>query len=260
MADFIFIRKSRNVLSSFLHIVLNILLGAGSIFIAIASSPLLGILLVLLSKWRIFAVRPHYWPANIKSSLIDFIVGISLVLLASYAGTTTAPIHFILAAIYIIWLLFIKPMSSETGTLIQALFAIFFGSNAASIMLATVNPALIVLVEFIIGYSASRHIFIQNHQEKPFFITLVCGLVFAEIAWLCNHWMIIYNFTFNIIISQTAIILTILAFFFSYTHNSIEKHDGELRASDVLVPTIFSILIITIIILNFSDPRFNIHI
>lgn len=261
MADFIFIRKSRNILSSFLHIVLNILLGAGSIFITlVSSSPLFGILLVLISKWRVFAVRPRYWLVNIQSSLIDFIVGISLVLLAYYAGVTLTPIHFILAAIYIVWLLFIKPMTSEVGTLLQSLFAIFFGSNIASIALATVNPIFIVLVEFLIGYSASRHIFIQNQREKSTFITLVCGLVFAEISWLANHWMIIYQFPLNIVISQTAIILTILAFFFDRTFVSIEKHDSKLKLADVLVPTIFSILIIIVIILNFSDPRFNIHV
>ncbi|MBQ6510819.1 hypothetical protein IJI94_02520 [Candidatus Saccharibacteria bacterium] len=260
MADFIFIRKSRNAFSSFLHVLLNILLGAGSIFVTIVSSPILGIILVLISKWRIFAVRPRYWLTNIQSSLIDFIVGISLVLAAYFAGTEFSAIHVILAVIYVIWLLFIKPMSSEIGTLIQSLFAIFLGSNIASIALATVNPVFIILAEFVIGYSASRHILIQNQREKSTFITLICGLVFAEISWLCNHWMIIYNFPLNIAISQTAVILTILAFFFDRTYVSIEKHDGKLKAADVLVPTIFSILVIIIIILNFSDPRFNIHI
>lgn len=261
MADFIFIRRSRNIVSSILHVLLNILLGAGSIFITVvSSSPIFGILLVLISKWRIFAVRPRYWPANIQSSLIDFIVGISLVLFAYYTGTNFSALHFILAAIYIAWLLFIKPMTSANGTLVQALFAIFFGSSITSIMLAPFNPVFVILVEFIIGYSASRHILIQNQREKSTFITLICGLVFAEIAWLCNHWMIVYKFPLDIVISQTAVILTILAFFFDRTYISIEKHDGKLKASDILLPTIFSILIIIIIVLNFSDPRFNIHI
>ena len=267
MADFIFIRKSRNALSSFLHILLNILLAAGSVFITYASSsPLFGILLVLISKWRIFAVRPRYWFANIQSSLIDFVVGISIVLSTYYyainnvsTGASTA-FYIILSVIYIAWLLFIKPLKSSTGTLIQSLFAIFLGSNIASIMLATLNPVFIILAEFIIGYSASRHILIQNQREKSTFVTFICGLVFAEIAWLCNHWMIVYSFPLNILISQTAVILAILAFFFDYTYRSIEKHDGKLKAEDVLIPTIFSILIIIIIILNFSDPKFNIHI
>jgi hypothetical protein len=178
-------------------------------------------------------------------------------------NTDTGPaitFFIILSVPYTLWLLFIKPLRSATGTLIQSLFAILLGSNIASIMLATANPIFIILVEFVIGYSASRHILIQNQHEKSTLITLICGLIFAEIAWLCNHWMIVYSFPLNIFVSQTAIILTIVAFFFSYTYKSIEKHDGKLKAEDVLIPTIFSILILMIIILNFSDPKFNTHI
>ncbi len=197
---------------------------------------------------------------------MDFVVGIGIVLSAYYyyinnIGADYATwFYIILSIVYIAWLLFIKPLKTTTGTLIQSLFAIFIGSNIASMMLATANPIFIILTEFIIGYSASRHILIQNQHEKSTFITLICGLVFAEISWLCNHWMIVYNFPLNIFVSQTAVILTLAAFFFDHTYKSIEKHDGELKAEDILIPTIFSILIITIIILNFSDPKFNTHI
>ena len=98
MADYILIRKSRNILSTVLHIVLNILLGVGSIFLTtITGSFGLGLLLVLVSKWRIFAVRPRYWLLNIKSSLVDLIVGFSFVLIAYCSGTIVRPIHLILA-------------------------------------------------------------------------------------------------------------------------------------------------------------------
>ena len=72
MADFVLARKSRNIASNFVHIFLNILLGVGTVLITVLSdSPLLGILLVLLSKWRIFAVRARYLWINIKSNLVN---------------------------------------------------------------------------------------------------------------------------------------------------------------------------------------------
>ncbi len=262
MADFIFMRKSRNALSSALHTILNILLGAGTIFITLISgSPTLGILLVLISKWRIFAVRPRFWLTNLKSNLVDLIIGISIVLSAYYAGSVLSIAHIIYAVIYIAWLLFIKPLSSETGILIQVLLAIFLGTNITSILAARFDSSFIVLLAFFIGYSTSRHILVQKHRENSLLTTLTTALIFAEIAWLCHAWFILYRFNlFGIDISQTAIILTIVAFFMNRIQFSLEKHDGKIKSAEVLAPALFSILAILIIILFFSEPRFNLHV
>ena len=112
-SDYIFIRKSRNALSTALHIAMNILLGVGSIVVTIVSgSWIIGFILVLLSKWRMFAVRPHYLWLNIKSNLVDLIVGFSFVLLAFFSGTTILPVHYILAAAYVLWLILVKPRTA----------------------------------------------------------------------------------------------------------------------------------------------------
>ena len=80
MADFILARKSRNIASSIVHVLLNILLGISAVLITVFSaSPLLGILLVLVSKWRIFAVRRRYVMVNLKSNLVDLIYRKSVV-------------------------------------------------------------------------------------------------------------------------------------------------------------------------------------
>lgn len=260
MADYIFIRKSRNALSTFLHIVLNILLGVGSILITVISgSWIFGVLLVFLSKWRIFAVRPRYWFLNIKSNLVDIIVGISLVLLAYFAGTELILVHYILAAFYVIWLIFIKPMSKETGTIVQSLCAIFLGSTAAIIASASIDSIVIVLAEFIIGYGASRHLFAQNTEGNFALMAIVCGLLCSETAWICHSWTIIYTFaSTGIIIPQLALILTVAAFSFIKVFYSILKNDGKLKWQNIAAPTIFGILTIAIIILGFSNPIFNI--
>ena len=84
MADYVLIRKSRNMLSSFLHVFLNLVLAIGSIYITFkTTSVVLGLVLVLLSKWRMFAVRPRYWVLNLKSNLVDLIVGCSFVVITS---------------------------------------------------------------------------------------------------------------------------------------------------------------------------------
>ena len=128
MADYILIRKSRNVISSILHVVLNILLGIGSVAITvITGSWIIGAILVLISKWRIFAVRPRYWLINIKSNLVDLIVGLSFVFITYCSGTDWLPVHLLLGLGYTCWLIFLKPKSSELATSAQSLFCVFLG-------------------------------------------------------------------------------------------------------------------------------------
>lgn len=260
MADYIFIRKSRNALSTLIHIFMNILLGVGSIFItAISGSWIFGIILVLVSKWRTFAVRPYYWLTNLKSSLVDLIVGVSFVLIAYCSGTTILPVHIILAILYTLWLIILKPRSSESSAEFQALAAVFLGNTAAVLISASLDSSIIVLVSFLIGYAASRHVLIQSDDNNFALITLICGLLSAEIAWIFHSWLIVYSFgSTGIIIPQLSIILTLFAFAFDRVYKSIIRHDGVLKAADILAPTIFSLIVIAVIVIGFSKPIFDV--
>lgn len=260
MADYVLARKSRNIASSMVHIFLNLLLGVGSVLVTVLSgSPLLGLILVIASKWRIFAVRSRYLWVNIKSNLVDLIVGISVVLLAYYAGNAFLPVDFILMAFYSLWLIVIKPLSSEAATLAQSLIAVFMGISAATIMTANLNSIVLVLIAFMIGYAASRHVLVQSNDKDFTLTTLVCGLIFAEIAWLCYSWSIIYTFgDTGIRIPQLAIILTIFAFVYNYTRQAIIKYQDDFRFKHILAPVIFGAVLVAVIVICFSNPIFNI--
>lgn len=260
MADYVLARKSRNIASNMVHIFLNILLGVGAVLVTVLSaSPLLGLLLVLLSKWRVFAVRGRYLWLNIKSNLVDMIVGVSVVLLVYYAGASLMPVDILLAIFYCAWLLFIKPMSSEKATLVQSLIAVFLGMSAAAIMAASLDAIVIVLVAFLVGYAASRHVLVQSSDKDFTLTTLVCGLVFAEVTWLCQSWMIIYTFgNSGIRIPQVAIILTIFAFVYNYARQAMIKYQDDFRFKHILGPVVFGVILVGIIVLWFSNPIFNI--
>ena len=260
MADYVLARKSRNVASNMVHVFLNLLLGVGSVLVTVLSgSPLLGLILVVASKWRIFAVRRRYLWLNLKSNLVDLIVGISVVLLAYSAGNSFLSVDFILMAAYSIWLIAIKPLSSEKATLAQSLIAVFFGISAATIMTATLNPLVLALLAFLIGYAASRHVLSQSEDKDFTLTTLVCGLVFAEVAWLCYSWSIIYTFgSTGIRIPQLAIILTIFAFVYNYTRRAMIKYQADFRFKHIVGPVIFGATLIAIIVIGFSNPIFNI--
>lgn len=262
MADYIFIRKSRNALSSLLHMILNLLLAVVSIGATVVTGNcIIGLVLIVVAKWRIFAVNHRYWWLNIRSSLVDFIVGISCVLLAYAAGGSTfLPVHFVLMVIYAIWLIFIKPRSSTNFAITQALVAVLLGSTAATVFGAITDSIVLVVAEFIIGYAASHHVLVQGDEKETSFISIVCGLFCAEVAWLSYAWLIIYTFsTSGICVSQLAILLTLMMFAYFKVYGNISKHDGKLNLRELALPLIFVIVVVAVLIISFSQPRFNIH-
>lgn len=261
MADYVLARKSRNIASSAVHVFLNILLGMSAVLITVFSAnPALGIILVLISKWRVFAVRSRYLWTNIKSNLLDIIVGLSVVLLTYYAGSSLIPVDFVLIIVYVIWLLLIKPMSSEKAILAQSLIAVFLGISASTIMSATLDASVGVCLAFLIGYAASRHVLVQTEEDDFALTTLVCGLVFAEVAWLSHSWAIIYSFgDTGIRIPQVAIILTIFAFVYNYARQAMVRYREDFGFKTIIGPVLFSIILIGIIVFFFSKPAFNIY-
>ncbi len=261
MADYVLIRKSRNVISSVLHVILNILLGVGSIAITVVTgSWIIGLVLVVLSKWRVFAVRSRYLYTNILSNLVDFIVGASFVIIAYCSGTTFLPIHAVLAAGYTLWLVVIKPMSSSFAAEAQSLIAVFLGSTAATMLYASSNSVFLVIACHIIGFSASRHILVQSDSDDNFGLTVItCGLLSAEIAWICSNWLIVYTFgSTGILVPQLAIILTITSFVSNRVFKNSIEHKGKIRFSEIAAPVIFSVLIVAIIVIWFSNPIFDV--
>lgn len=260
MADYIFIRKSRNAISSLMHVILNLLLAVVSIGATVVTgSYIIGLVLIVVSKWRVFAVNHRYWLLNLRSSLVDFIVGVSFVLLAYAAGTTFLPVHFVLMISYAVWLIFIKPRSSSRFAVIQALIAVLLGTTTATIFAAISDSIVLVASEFLIGFAASNHVLVQSNEENPTYISLVVGLIFAEIAWLSNSWLIIYTFgSSGLCLSQLAIILTVLSYAYFQIYNESVTHDGKIKFGNVAVPIIFSLVVVAVLIISFSQPRFSI--
>ena len=260
MVDFINVRRGRNVLSGAMHVVLNLVLAVASTALTLISgSWILGAALVLLSKWRTVAVRPRYWWLNIKSSLVDLIVGMGLVLLVYFAGTELNVGHVILTVVYAVWLVAIKPKSSELMTEVQSLMAVFFGMAAATVVAANLDPVVLVVASFVIGYGATRHLLIQSEDHDFSIITFAVGLLMAQISFVLYHWLIVYSLdAIGLVVSQLAIIQTLLVFVFFKGYKSALKHDGALRASEVLLPTFFSVAVIVLMVLFFSRPIFDV--
>lgn len=244
-----------------MHVILNLALAVVSIGATIITGNcIIGLILVLISKWRVFAVNHRYWWLNIRSSLVDFIVGVSFVLLAYCAGTTLLPVHFALMAGYAIWLILIKPRTSPAFNVVQSISAVLLGVTAATIFGAIIDSWLMVVACFIIGFAASHHVLVQADSTDPSFISLVCGLFFAEIAWLSHTWLIIYTIgSTGICVSQLALVLSVIAFAYFRVQAELSSHQGKLKFANIALPVLFCLLVVAVLIISFSQPRFNIH-
>ncbi len=243
--------RKRSFLSEVAYVVLNIILAVALLVIVLVVNvpwPALG--LVVLSKWRIFAVRSRYWAANVRANMVDVTVGISMVVfLYSASGSLTTQV--LLTAAYIGWLLFIKPRSKRAYVAAQAAIGLVAGISA----IVQISPALpssaVVLMAWVVGYSATRHVLSVQHESHINFLSLLWGFVVAEIMWLSYHWTIGYTLGASLQISQAAIIIAALSFLAERVYMSYHRN-GQVQSGDVLMPALLSLSIIGVLLFVFG--------
>jgi hypothetical protein len=80
--------KPASGFSRLAHVGLNILLALLVFVLVRIDFVQLALAIILLSKWRMFAVRPRFWPANIRANSVDIIVSVSILLFMVHSATT----------------------------------------------------------------------------------------------------------------------------------------------------------------------------
>lgn len=259
--EFLKLVGKRSFISELVYTILNIAL-AIAVLLAVRYTGSIGfaILLVLLSKWRIFAVRPRYWWANLRSNMVDIIVSVSIVL--SMHTINTSPLSegtqlILLVGItlaYIGWLLFIKPRSKRRFICIQAALAVFLGSAALFTISFNWPVSTVVIGMWLIGYTAARHVLSSYDEEThALFLSLAWGLVLAEISWVAYHWAIAYPLPVisSLMLPQIAIITTLLSFLAFKVYDSFYHH-AKVRMSDVLLPLLFTLSVFIVLLVIFN--------
>jgi hypothetical protein len=251
--EFLKSSKRRSLLSELIYIVLNVALAVGVLALVFAiQSPLPALALVLLSKWRVFAVRPRYWFAHVQANLVDIIVSVSVVVLL-YAASGTLYIQVALAALYLLWLLFIKPRSKRIFIAAQAGAAVFLGVTAVMVVSYSWIASLVVILMWIIGYSTARHVLSSHEEVHGSFYSLVWGLVIAEIGWLTYHWTFAYSLPGfgSLKLSQAALITLAISFLAERAYTSYTKN-GAIRSGDIILPALLSVSVILILVVFFN--------
>lgn len=252
--DFLRSHKRRSRLSESVYVLLNVGLAFAIFFIAVAGLSIwLTLAIVLLSKWRAFAVRPRFWFANLVANMVDIIVGVSVVILV-YAATGTVWLQGLLTAFFIIWLLIIKPRSKKTFVAMQAGGAIFLGVTALSTISYSWDAVFFVAIMWGIGFCAARHVLGSYDEPMTNQYALVAGLIFAELGWAAYHWLFAYTipgFGDGVKLSQLALFVTLLSFVAERSYRSYHRH-GSVQARDVIMPAALSLAIVVILVIFFN--------
>lgn len=243
--------RRRSFLSEVAYVILNIALAVMLLVLVLVVNvpwPALG--LIALSKWRVFAVRSRYWAANIRANLIDTIVGVSMVvMLYSASGFLVTQIG--LTILYALWLLFLKPKSKRAYVAAQAMIGLIFGIAAIVQVSPSLPVSVVVLLSWIVGYAATRHILSVQHESHINFLSLLWGFVVAEIMWLSYHWTIGYQVGSTLQLSQVVVILAALSFLAERVYVSFHKN-GQIQSSEIMMPALLTLSVIGVVLFVFG--------
>lgn len=197
---------------------------------------------VLLSKWRMLAIRPRHWPASIRANAIDIIAGLSFVVFMAQAPTQAWQLVWVLA--YEIWLVVIKPRSNSFWISIQAALGQFLGLTALYLLWGRASLLLLVIASWGICYLAARHFFSSFDEPLTSMLSHIWGYIAAAMTWVLGHWLLYYGF-----LAQPVLFLSILAYGMA-TLYYLENNDrlSALVRREVLL--IMSAVVIVIILFS----------
>lgn len=198
---------------------------------------------VLLSKWRIFAVKVRHWPANIRSNAVDILVGLSMVVFMSL--TNVLSIQIIWVVLFTAWLLFIKPRSSELWVGLQALIAQTVSLIAIFLVWNEASETALTFAVWGVCYLCARHFLAAFDEAMARASAYAWAFFAAALTWVTSHWLLYYKS-----ISQPALIITVIGYGMAamYYLQHTDRLKTGVRRQFVLV-----MVAIVLFILVFSD-------
>ncbi len=203
----------------------------------------LAILVVLLSKWRIFAVKPRFWPANVRANAVDAIIGISTIVFMTH--TSSASLQLFFTALFIGWQVFLKPRRSVIGVSAQALAGQVYGLTALFIAWPSAPTVALVLGGWAVCYLAARHYFTSYDEPYTSLYSHTWGYFAAALLWLSSHWLIFYS-----VVAQPALLLTAIGFGLGSLYY---LHETDKLSAFYRREIVFMMLLVILIVLVASD-------
>jgi len=199
--------------------------------------------LVILSKWRMFAVRPRYWPANVRANAVDIMVGISTVVFMS--STSVGLWQIVWALAYGLWLVFLKPGSSVLLVSAQAMVAQLTALMALFLIWGDAPLLGLVAASWSICYLCARHFFTSFDEPYTSLYSHMWGYFAAALVWVAGHWLLFYG-----VLAQPSLLLVVIGYGLAAMYY-LEQSD---RLSDMWRKQFVIMMVaIVVVVLTFSD-------
>jgi hypothetical protein len=206
----------------------------------------LAVILILLSKWRIFAVQPRFWLPNVRANLVDIIVGVSTIAIADQTDSKIFSAAWF--ALYLLWLLLLKPQTGELWVGLQAFLAQFMGIAAVFMIDGLVRqPALVCALVWLIAWAAARHYF--SNYEEPHYrsLGLIWGFIATQFAWITLHWAQYYTIL-GVKVVILAVIISIMSASIGSIYHAYKKqnlHRGILLENGLFAAALIVVILAT---------------
>lgn len=201
----------------------------------------LAFVLILLSKWRMFAVRPRFWLANIRANAVDIIVSLSILLFMVDSGSPS--VQLLWAVGYAVWLTLIKPMSSTFMISLQATFGLLFGLSAVFIGLGGAPLYVLVLFSGLVCYLAARHFFDSFDEPYAKLLSYAWAYFGAALTWVLSHWLLFYG---NGLVAQPTLILVALGYCLAALYY-LDHYDKLSKLVRVEIVAITAVIVLAIV-------------
>jgi hypothetical protein len=205
----------------------------------------IAIILLLLAKWRMFAVQRRYWLSNIVASGVDIIVGVSFVLFL--ANTTSGWWQLFWTLLYIGWLVGLKPRSDVLSVSAQAMIGQLLGLEVLFLKFGDTSLAGLVLGTWIVTYLAARHFFTSFVEPHTSLLAHIWAYFCASLAFILGHWLLFYGDVPQIIVILTTIGYGLAAFYYL---EASERLTALLQKQ--LLAIMFAILIIVLLLSDWA--------
>jgi hypothetical protein len=196
------IKPAKGFLHAF-YISLNLALPVLAFILVRISFVGLAILLVLLAKWRMFAVRPRYWVVNLIQNGVDIIVAVSLILLMASASVAWWQLFWMV--LYAGWLVWLKPRYDVLSVSAQAMIGQLLGLSVLYIKFGDSSIALLMLGTWLITYLSARHYLTSFEEPHGPLLDHIWAYFSAALAFVLGHWLLFYGSIAQIIVILTTI-------------------------------------------------------
>jgi hypothetical protein len=208
-------------------------------FVAIA------IFLIFLSKWRMFAVRPRYWTANLIANGVDIMVAISLVVFM--ASTTVVWWQLFWMLMYGGWLIWLKPRYDVLSVSAQAMIGQLLGLSLLYIKFGDASITALVAGTWLVTYLAARHYLTSFEEVHSPLLSHIWAYFSASLAFILAHWLLFYG-----TIAQIIVILTTIGYALAglYYLDATERLPKSLQRQ--MLGIMAAILIIIVVFSNWA--------